>query len=66
MKREQVRKEPSKDTSRDGDVRVENLKSTPAPEALKKDLDEVLDELDAVLEENAEEFVKGFVQKGGE
>jgi len=25
-----------------------------------------LDEIDDVLEENAEEFVRGFVQKGGE
>jgi ubiquitin-like protein Pup len=25
-----------------------------------------LDEIDSVLEENAEEFVKSYVQKGGE
>ncbi|WP_370893136.1 ubiquitin-like protein Pup [Janibacter sp. GXQ6167] len=30
------------------------------------DLDSVLDEIDGVLESNAEEFVRGFVQKGGE
>ena len=35
-------------------------------EGLKADLDDVLDEIDGVLEENAEEFVKGYVQKGGE
>jgi ubiquitin-like protein Pup len=35
-------------------------------EAIKDELDELLDEVDAVLEENAEEFVKGYVQKGGE
>lgn len=29
-------------------------------------LDGLLDEIDAVLETNAEEFVKGFVQKGGQ
>jgi ubiquitin-like protein Pup len=29
-------------------------------------LDDLLDEIDAVLEENAEEFVKNYVQKGGE
>ena len=33
---------------------------------LERELDDILDEVDAVLEENAEEFVKGFVQKGGE
>lgn len=27
---------------------------------------DVLDEIDAVLEENAETFVRSFVQKGGE
>ena len=30
------------------------------------DVDELLDEIDEVLEANAEEFVRGFVQKGGE
>ncbi len=30
------------------------------------DLDALLDEIDAVLEPNAEEFVRGYVQKGGE
>jgi ubiquitin-like protein Pup len=33
---------------------------------LQRELDELLDEVDAVLEENAEEFVKAYVQKGGE
>lgn len=35
-------------------------------EALKEELDELLDEIDAVLEVNAEEFVRSYVQKGGE
>jgi ubiquitin-like protein Pup len=30
------------------------------------DVDAILDEIDDVLETNAEEFVKGFVQKGGQ
>lgn len=34
--------------------------------ALKSELDDLLDEIDEVLEENAEEFVKSYVQKGGE
>ena len=33
---------------------------------LERELDDILDEVDAVLEENAEEFVKAYVQKGGE
>jgi ubiquitin-like protein Pup len=35
-------------------------------EQLKADLDELLDEIDEVLEENAEEFVRNYVQKGGQ
>ena len=45
---------------------------TASPEAqvkgkrLKEDMDRLLDEIDSVLEENAEEFIKNYVQKGGE
>jgi ubiquitin-like protein Pup len=35
-------------------------------ETLKEDLDRIIDEIDEVLEENAEEFVKNYVQRGGE
>ncbi|MCP4791999.1 MAG: ubiquitin-like protein Pup, partial [Actinomycetia bacterium] len=35
-------------------------------ERLKDELDDLLDEIDSVLETNAEEFVKSYVQKGGE
>lgn len=46
--------------------------AAPNPEAsakgkkIKDDLDKLMDEIDNVLEENAEEFVKNFVQRGGE
>jgi len=33
---------------------------------LKEDMDKLLDEIDSVLEENAEEFIKNYVQKGGQ
>lgn len=33
---------------------------------LKADLDDLLDEIDDVLETNAEDFVKSYVQKGGQ
>ncbi len=29
-------------------------------------IDDLLDEIDTVLEENSEEFVRNYVQKGGE
>lgn len=35
-------------------------------EDLKSELDELLDEIDSVLEENASEFVKNYIQKGGQ
>ena len=35
-------------------------------EKLKGELDDLLDEIDEVLEENAEDFVKSYVQKGGQ
>ena len=35
-------------------------------EALDDDIDAILDEIDEVLETNAEDFVKSFIQKGGE
>ena len=42
------------------------VQSAEKTEKLKDDMDEILDEIDSVLEENAEEFIKSYVQKGGE
>jgi ubiquitin-like protein Pup len=35
-------------------------------EKLGEDVDTILDEIDDVLEENAEDFVRAYVQKGGQ
>jgi ubiquitin-like protein Pup len=40
--------------------------STERAEKLKAELDDILDEIDEVLEDNAEEFVRNYVQKGGQ
>jgi ubiquitin-like protein Pup len=40
--------------------------SLPQAASSHLDVSDLLDEIDLVLEENAEEFVKGFVQKGGQ
>ena len=49
---------------------AETIEEVPAAnkkgEELKAELDDLLDEIDEVLEENAEEFVRSYVQKGGE
>ena len=37
-----------------------------AAREITEDVDDLLDEIDSVLEENAEEFVRGYVQKGGQ
>ena len=58
-----------------GQVRRQRSKQDAAEETSDKqvaeavdtsDVDDLLDEIDEVLEENAEEFVKNYVQKGGE
>ena len=38
----------------------------PQVRAQDADVDALLDSIDDVLEQNAESFVRGFVQKGGE
>jgi prokaryotic ubiquitin-like protein Pup len=35
-------------------------------ESMDEDVDAILDEIDDVLETNAEDFVKSFIQNGGE
>jgi ubiquitin-like protein Pup len=71
---------PSKDTSggqthgnrREDDIEEVEVEERSASdlkerhEKLSEDVDSLLDEIDDVLEENAEEFVRGYVQKGGE
>ena len=48
----------------------EEVEETPAAsesgEKIKAELDDLLDEVDEVLETNAEDFVKSYVQKGGQ
>ena len=51
----------------DGGLTPTPGRSSPAKGAeLKEEMDDIIDEIDSVLEENAEEFVKNYVQKGGE
>ncbi|MGI9604279.1 MAG: ubiquitin-like protein Pup [Acidimicrobiales bacterium] len=61
--REQIRRNKPSETD-------ESVEETPAAsetgEKLKSELDELLDEIDEVLETNAEDFVKSYIQKGGE
>jgi ubiquitin-like protein Pup len=45
---------------------VDVAASTATGDKLIAELDDLLDEIDEVLESNAEEFVKSYVQKGGQ
>lgn len=53
-------------TGRTEEVVEELPASTKQGEKLKAELDDLLDEIDEVLEDNAEEFVRSYVQKGGQ
>jgi ubiquitin-like protein Pup len=62
--REQKKKQAP---SRTDEEVVEEVPATSEQgEKIKAELDDLLDEIDEVLESNAEDFVKSYVQKGGE
>tara|TARA_B100000614_G_scaffold57295_1_gene50447 strand:+ start:98 stop:289 length:192 start_codon:yes stop_codon:yes gene_type:complete len=60
------REQKQRRTSRSDDSQAEEIEPAATGEELKAELDDLLDEIDGVLETNAEEFVKNYVQKGGE
>lgn len=49
-----------------GEAAAAGAAGTENGEKLKAELDDLLNEIDGVLETNAERFVKDFIQKGGE
>lgn len=58
----------SKRSRRDEEVQAqgsEAVEVTNKPD-LDNEVDSILDEIDEILEVNAEDFVKSFVQKGGQ
>jgi ubiquitin-like protein Pup len=61
------REQKKKQAPTKSDEVVEEVPATSETgEKIKGELDDLLDEIDEVLEANSEEFVKGYVQKGGE
>ena len=64
MAERELRKKPA--PQRREDEVDEAPASTEAGDKIKAELDELLDEIDDVLETNAEDFVKSYIQKGGE
>jgi ubiquitin-like protein Pup len=63
--RELKKKAPSERTE-DTVTTEEAAPTSERGEKLKAELDDLLDEIDEVLEDNAEEFVRNYVQKGGQ
>ncbi len=60
-------KRASKNTQDADEVEAEAATQVAERKAkLDEDIDALLDEVDEVLESNSEDFVRGFVQKGGE
>jgi prokaryotic ubiquitin-like protein Pup len=65
---EQKRKEtrPTKPAEGGGDGAAASPELAKKGKKIKEDIDKLLDEIDDILEENAEEFVKSYVQRGGQ
>lgn len=67
-----MERQECKHDSRKGASRKEAEEVQADPEVLetgkklKEEIDSLVDEIDEVLEENAAEFVKNYVQKGGQ
>lgn len=61
----QVRKEDKNDDVKDRPVEGSPVDQERARK-IKEDMDKLLDQIDEVLEENSEKFVKSYIQKGGE
>ena len=67
MDRQEHRSDSKKESSaRDNQEVKPNPKVIETGKKLQEDIDNLVDEIDEVLEENAAEFVKNYVQKGGE
>ncbi|MGK2929734.1 MAG: ubiquitin-like protein Pup [Acidimicrobiales bacterium] len=65
--REQKRKSaPQRKDETVEDVPSASESGSASGEKIKAELDDLLDEIDDVLEQNAEDFVKSYIQKGGE
>ena len=68
MKKQGKQKETKKTGTEKGKEEADGAKPAIVEKGKKisEDLDNIMDKIDDVLEENAEEFVKNYVQKGGE
>ncbi|WP_068171021.1 ubiquitin-like protein Pup [Rothia sp. ND6WE1A] len=66
MKREQIQQQHLQQNATDQDEISIAQQNSEVNQELLGETDDLLAEIDGLLEENAEDFVKGFVQKGGQ
>ncbi|GAA1045787.1 ubiquitin-like protein Pup [Rothia amarae] len=66
MKREQIQQQHQQQNATDQDEISIAQQNSEVNQELLGETDDLLAEIDGLLEENAEDFVKGFVQKGGQ
>ena len=67
MEKQERKKDSTKDPAVESEQEVQaNPEAIETGNKLQEDIDQLIDEIDEVLEENASEFVKNYVQKGGE
>lgn len=57
---------PPTQTHDDSRTQRERQRGQAEAAAIKREMEDILDEIDRVLETNAEEFLQGYVQRGGE
>lgn len=64
---DRVRKDRQQSPSKsDGEVTERLSDSSRSTPSAQTDIEQILDEIDDVLESNAEDFVRNYVQKGGQ
>ncbi len=62
---EQERKQRRVEAPPPGEGGQSNARLTEKGQKLKADMDELMDEIDELLEQNAEEFIQSYLQRGG-
>tara|TARA_B100001250_G_scaffold383788_1_gene378013 strand:- start:239 stop:439 length:201 start_codon:yes stop_codon:yes gene_type:complete len=66
MAEQEYSKDQIPDQDSDTSLNEDETSQNQTNSELTSELDGLLDEIDSVLETNAEEFVKSYVQKGGQ
>ena len=66
MDKQEKKTEPKRSGPQAKEEAKANPKVIEGGKKLKDEMDKLVDEIDDVLEENAEEFIKNYVQKGGQ